>query len=492
MSSPSHPDTEGSRKATRQARGSSEWSQRCAKLFEDLRKPARAMVCRAYGRALNDEEIEDVYSAAWAATLSALRTRGDEMSDEELRAYVLTAVASHASKELRRRKRKQVGAFEDASELSASDSHQPLPEERAIGLESRGIARDLLTSLPPRRRAVMLLRYGWGLSPTEVCALVDGLSSRAYRKEVSRGIEQLIERFKQVESGEWCESREPLLRDYIAGTADEETERQVKQHLQHCRACSRFAARLNGHLHDLGGAVALTTVAGSIGGAKLALLDRFGGAFHGSRDSVGALVEKSETTIGTVAASGGARGSGALGAGVVAKLAGLGGAGKAVVACLGAGAAATACVAAGVVPGVSLTGSGPDPDTKGRGAKVTSTAEEPEPTKPALPPPTPGVNDVGAAATSPPPLAPVEPAASEDKPGNRDAPVEVVSQPPPAPLPPSAPPPPTPDEQEFDPLAPPARAPSAPTTTAPAPSSSASAPSPSKNPSSAAGAEFGP
>ena len=34
------------------------------------------MVARAYGRALSDEEIEDVYSAAWAAILSALRERG--------------------------------------------------------------------------------------------------------------------------------------------------------------------------------------------------------------------------------------------------------------------------------------------------------------------------------------------------------------------------------------------------------------------------------
>ncbi len=34
------------------------------------------MITRAYGRALGDHEIEDVYSAAWAAILSALRTRG--------------------------------------------------------------------------------------------------------------------------------------------------------------------------------------------------------------------------------------------------------------------------------------------------------------------------------------------------------------------------------------------------------------------------------
>lgn len=312
------------------------------------------MVARAYGKSLSDDEIEDVYAAAWAATLSALRTRGDEMTDKELRAYVLTAVASHASKELRRRSRKPATAFDDAQQQVISDSHAPLPEEVAIGSESQGIARDLLSSLPARRRAVMLLRYGWGLSPKEVCALVSGLSPRAYRKEVTRGVEQLIERLKQVESGEWCESREPLLRDYVAGTADEDAERQVRRHLEHCRACSVFTAQLTGHLHELGGLVALSTAAGTIGDRKLPMLDRMVDVIESARGNASAAVEKGQSALSPLAASGGARGSGAVGAGALAKFAGLGGAGKALLACIGAGAAASACVVAGVVPGVSL------------------------------------------------------------------------------------------------------------------------------------------
>jgi hypothetical protein len=85
--------------------GNESWSDRCARLFDEMRRPARAMVARAYGRSLSDDEIEDVYSAAWAATLSALRDRGNRMEEGELRAYLLTAVASHASKEMRRRSR---------------------------------------------------------------------------------------------------------------------------------------------------------------------------------------------------------------------------------------------------------------------------------------------------------------------------------------------------------------------------------------------------
>lgn len=305
------------------------------------------MVSRAYGGALGEAEIEDVYSAAWAATLSALRVRGPRMSDKELRAYVMTAVASHASKELRRRSRKPAGPIDVAHEQVISDSHAPLPDESAIGSEAANVARDVLTSLPPRRRAVMLLRYGWGLSPSEVCRLVAGLSPRAYRKEVTRGVEELVGRLKQVESGEWCESREVLIRDYVAGTVSEEDRLQLEHHLSHCRACAAFASRLTGQLHDLGGALA----ASSLGGAAYlpSVLDRTTAAFSSAKEAAAASIERIEATVGGLLTSGAGRLPGAAGTGLAAKLA-AGGGGKAVLACLGGGVAATACVAAAVIP----------------------------------------------------------------------------------------------------------------------------------------------
>ena len=277
-----HEDPETSTSRTGRGPGSvgESWSDRCARLFEELRRPARAMVTRAYGRSLSDDEIEDVYSAAWAATLAALRDRGARMEESELRAYVLTAVASHASKEMRRRSRKPAQPLDVAPERSTIDGNAALPDELAIGSETRGVARDLLTSLPVRRRAVMLLRYGWGLSPKEVCALVPGLSPRAYRKEITRGVEDLIEALGKVESGEWCEDRERLIRDLVAGTADESSRRQAIEHLNHCRACSELATRLSRQLHEIGSLIALSSVAGCIGGG-LPLLQRLGEAIGG-------------------------------------------------------------------------------------------------------------------------------------------------------------------------------------------------------------------
>lgn len=409
------------------------------------------MVIRAYGRSLSDEELEDVYAAAWAATLSALRDRGQAMDDDELRAYVLTAVASHASKELRRRSRKPATAFEDAHDQSLFDSSIPLPEERAIGSESGSIARDLLTSLPPRRRAVMLLRYGWGLSPTEVCALVSGLSARAYRKEVTKGVEQLIDRLRQVESGEWCESREPILRDYVAGTAGQEARMQATQHLHHCRGCADFVARISGHLHDFGSSVALAAAAGQIGTPKLPIADRIADIFDRGRDAATSAAEKAESTAGSVASSGGVRGPGAAGAGIAAKLASLGAASKATVMCVSAGAAATACVASGIVPGLTLGGDDhPRPD---RHAEARE-----HPAKPLAATPTPNPDSIvavdGQAAEHEPDAAEGGGSGGGDEGDAAPAP-EVPPPPPPAPEPPpetvAVAPAPPPEEQEFGP-----------------------------------------
>lgn len=429
------------------------------------------MVAKAYGRALSDDEIEDVYAAAWAATLAALRDRGPKMDDGELRAYVLTAVASHASKEMRRRSRKPSQPLEAEREQSSADDHAALPDELVIGAEARGVARDLLTSLPERRRAVMLLRYGWGLSPKEICALVPGLSPRAYRKEVTRGVEELIAGLRQVESGEWCRDRERLVRDLVAGTANESERRQALEHLRHCGACARLAAELRHELHAIGGLIALSSVAGSIGGAGLGLLQRVGEAIGVIRSAGSTAGERIESTFGTMAATGGAKGSGTVGAGAVAKLAGAGAAAKVAVACAGAGAAATACVAVGVVPGLGLPGLDPEQERRPVATRPDERiARAPKPRAAIA-----SVLDVshavkGDVASIPPQSDPPPPPAPPPAPASAPPPVEEPVAPPPV--------------EEFDPVAP---APAAASTSAPSPSSAGSAPA-----TAAAEDEFGP
>ena len=325
------------------------WTDRSARLFEELARPSRAMVRRAFRGAFCEDELDDIYAGAWVGTLRALERRHHGLADDEIRSYVFTAVANQASRELRRRGRKPTAPIELAE--SAPDAGTG-PEESAVASEHSRVTRDLLSSLPPRRRAVMLLRYGWGLEPKQVCGLVSGLSARAYRKEVTRGVDDLVEHMHSFERGEWCDEREPVLKAFAAGVADPEQKLQAQAHLSHCRGCSDFVARLNGHLHDLGaGAIGPMAIDGLDG--HISLGDRFADLGQRLRDAADAVVSRGSAEAdgsASLATAGGARGAGAAGAGAFAKFAGLGTAGKVALTCLGGGAAATACVAAAVSP----------------------------------------------------------------------------------------------------------------------------------------------
>ena len=327
------------------------WRERSGRLFAELERPAMAMVRRAFRGAFSVEEIEDIYSTAWTATLRALAGRHGSLSDDQIRSYVFAAVANQAGKEIRRRRRKPTAPLELVGGIA--DNSAEGPDERAAEAEQSRLTRDLLASLPARRRAVMLLRYGWGLEPSQVCALVKGLSPRAYRKEITRGVQEMTERMRAVESGEWCISREPLLRAFAAGLADADQERQARAHLAHCRECSSFVARLVDRLHDLGGAVLVPGVLHGIDG-QISLGDRLLELVDRARDVTTGLVSRgpngADELASQAAASGGLRGAGAAGAGLTAKIAGLGSAGKLAAACVGGGVAATACVAAGIGP----------------------------------------------------------------------------------------------------------------------------------------------
>jgi RNA polymerase sigma factor (sigma-70 family) len=423
---------------------SAAWRERSARLYEELQRPARAMIRRAFRGAFTDDELEDVYSNAWVGTLRALERRHHHLEDEEIRKYVLTAVAHHASKELRRRRRRPVAPLDGVH--AVPDDGLP-PDETAAKREESQVARDVLSSLPPRRRAVMLLRYGWGLEPQQVCGLIKGLSPRAYRKEITRGVDELATKLRLVQSGEWCSDREPLLKTYAAGLADEDQSRQAQQHLSHCRHCTEFVGRLSRHLHDLGGAAAIPSAAEGIGDGRFSLVDRVVDLAHRAKESGAGVFARGsndavqESSTQTISLSGGARGAGAAGTGVLAKVAGAGTAGKLTAMCLGSGIAATACLATGVVPArlpdlgvggsksptppaaVKPVGHATNVHTAQLGAPYDGTyTTEPPPdpsppqdtTTPAPPPPTTTTAPAPTTTTTPAPIAPSAPPSDQE------------------------------------------------------------------------------
>ncbi len=384
------------------------------------------MLRRAFRGAFGEDELDDIYASAWVGTLRALEPRHEELGDDEIRSYLFTAVAHQAGKELRRRKRKPVAPLELAG--AVADRSASSPEESATAAEESRVTRDLLASLPARRRAVIMLRYGWGLEPKEVCALIKGLSPRAYRKEITRGVDELTEKIRSFERGEWCAEREPVLKAYAAGLAGAEEEHQARAHLAHCRACSTFVAKLSGHLHDLGSAIAMPGAIDGLDG-HLSVADRL--VAIGER--VTGLLGRGESSTlqevaSTTAAAGGARGAGAVGAGVLAKLAGIGTAGKLALACAGGSAAITACVAAGVNP---LDRSTSAPDNPSGQAQPSTTAPSSDEQVDDVPVPTelpsqvgygyPPAVDTADATTDPGPPKP-EPSGSSSA-GDEPAPV---------------------------------------------------------------------
>jgi RNA polymerase sigma factor (sigma-70 family) len=381
------------------------------------------MVRRAYGTTLGEDEIEDVYANAWMGTLRALENRQASMDDEEIRRYVFTAVAHQAGKELRRRRRRPIAPLERAA--AVADRSAP-PEEQADQHEQSQITRDLLSSLPRRRRAVLLLRYGWGLEPAQVCELIEGLSPRAYRKEITRGVDELTDKIRTLERGGWCAEREPILKAFAAGIADAEQERQAQYHLSHCRPCSEFVGKLSGHLHDLGTATAVPAIDLAADG-HVSAPDPLADLVERARDSVSGVFAKAGASAsdGALASlpSAAPRGAGAAGAGLIAKLAGVGVAGKAVLACVTGGVVATVCVVVGVGPGLDpVRESRPDRPA----AERTTSGSRANQLRGILP------SQVGSteAPAPPAPAAPVE-----EPPGNTEpTPAEpTLTEPPPVP-----------------------------------------------------------
>ena len=329
------------------------------------------MVRRAYRGAFDEDELDDVYNGAWVGTLRALASRHTELTDQEIRSYVFTAVAHQAGKEIRRRKRRPTTSLDLASSVADAS---PAPDDRAGQVEDSRVTRDLLASLPRRRRAVLMLRYGWGLDPAQVCELVKGLSPRAYRKEITRGVDELTEKLRRFETGDWCADREPILKAYAAGLADPEQKLQAQQHLSHCRSCSEFVGKLTGHLHDVGSALAVPGAVDAVGGDRIELGDTVGDLTSRLWEPLASLVGRGGSHVaepaGQISSGSGLRGAGAAGAAVAAKLAGLGTAGKIAIACIGGGAAATACVA-----GFGSVGDDPGRQAQAASSRAGSSAD---------------------------------------------------------------------------------------------------------------------
>jgi RNA polymerase sigma factor (sigma-70 family) len=185
-----------------------------------------------------------LYHEAYAAMLElerAGRLDPAEMHPRQLRVYLAKAAVRNALDERKRAETRLTVPLGPAAENRA-DPARPVDERVAGALDAQAI-RELLAELVPRQRAVLQLRFALELEPVEIQRLL-GISARAYRKDLERGVRQLSGRYELVREGRWCETRRSLVLAYVAGIAGPRKALAARSHLAACPGCAQMAGEL--------------------------------------------------------------------------------------------------------------------------------------------------------------------------------------------------------------------------------------------------------
>jgi RNA polymerase sigma factor (sigma-70 family) len=179
-----------------------------ASAYERLKPPVLRR-SRRWFPTLSEADLEDLYQAAW---LSVVRTDSEVRDLED---YLYAAVRSQGLMELRRRRRRPAIALSDLESASTGEADrsgaesavgEPVdelavsPEEQAETRAMAAWARDLLEELSPRQRAVVKLRWGWGLSRREIARLL-GISEKAVKRDLELSGRRLSESVQDLHAG---------------------------------------------------------------------------------------------------------------------------------------------------------------------------------------------------------------------------------------------------------------------------------------------------
>lgn len=293
---------------------------------------------------LTEDDFQDVIQATWAALLE--RPPKDPVRD--LRAYVAEVAWRKANKLRERPPPVPVPPY--ARELTERLSLEPPLADRVDARARIARLTEALAQLGEREREALRLCFVEELQHDEAADRL-GISRSAYFKRL-RSAKDRLEGAMELESHHFSRRQRRLLSDYVAGIATEGARARAKLLIAsdpHAAALARELRRT----HEAAAAILPAFVASDRLDGTLA--ERLGAIGDRLRDAISSATGRNPEAVeigsSPVTASGGARGAGAAGAGVLAKLAGGLGAGKVALGCLGGGALATlACVATGVIP----------------------------------------------------------------------------------------------------------------------------------------------
>ncbi|MGK2955054.1 MAG: sigma-70 family RNA polymerase sigma factor [Solirubrobacterales bacterium] len=324
------------------------------------------------------------------------------------------------------------------------------PDERAVEREKVARSREALAKLKPQElKALTMLAEGY--SYAEI-----GQINRWTHTKVNRCLAEGRQRFRSVfresEAGERCSEFEPLISACCDGEIGQQELAEVENHLA---ACGHCRSTLRAYRAAPKAAAALFP----LGPVSHSLWERIQEGLLSAQLKFQGLGRSGDSSMASVAASGGTRGAGAA---ALAKIATV---------CIGTAGGAAACVATGVIPDPGIIN-----DLDRKPAKVRQ-VDRPQPAMAGRPDPT---SRIETAAT--------EPAGSTSKPaGQSESTASQQNQEAPAA------PAPTPTEAEFTPEAAgtpvTSAAPPPPPAPTPAPASTSSS---SSIPTGGGGGEFGP
>lgn len=227
---------------------------------------------------LGQSEVEDAVDHAIAEAARAMHATREQAIYEYLR------TAAHRVL-LRRKERAGRVSAPLATDLDFDRllGNSLTPEDVLLAKEHRSVVLDLVSELDDRTLAVMRLKHVEGLERKEVAARL-GLSEKAVKKAIEKGLRACRERYDTAVEGALCVDRKQAIEAFERGEADARQARQARQHLDHCASCGARHRAVTATQRAAAAFVPLPLLAthsGLIGGvvraAKRLLTDRLGG-----------------------------------------------------------------------------------------------------------------------------------------------------------------------------------------------------------------------
>jgi len=212
--------------------------------YEQLREPTlRALRARLaqQGIVFDAVDLDEFYNQAWHGLYEQLLS-GEDV--ENRGGFLVVAAHRRAIEELRRIHPERRAAGVDAGESGVElDLAQRLDDRRRL----LGVMEGMRDRLSDRERQAAALCYLHGYSRPEAAEAM-GVAPKRMEKLMDGVSRKLGTLTREIDEGDWCESRQSLMKAFAYGILDPDGERYAlaRAHLDECAACRRYVRGLRG------------------------------------------------------------------------------------------------------------------------------------------------------------------------------------------------------------------------------------------------------